>query len=103
LEDIRNSANKEGVSVNAFVNLILVKWTNSYKYNDESNAVTLTAKNFRAHLEHIDEDVFVNEFKDNAVNLVPAILADRKIPLTLNNLIHTNTKHLEYTVVPFSA
>jgi hypothetical protein len=54
----------------------------------------MTANNFQAHLEHIDEDVIVNEFKDNAINLVPAILAERNIPLNLENLV-------EYEYKPF--
>ena len=87
MDDIRKGAIDDGTSVNAFVNSILSNWTNHFKYYRESQVVALTAKNFQAHLQQIDEEVFINEFKDNAVNLVPAILAERNIPLTLDNLI----------------
>jgi hypothetical protein len=87
LDDIRKEAAGEGRSINSFINAILFNWTNFYKYHRESQAVVLTAKNFQAHLDHIDENVIVNEFKDNALNLIPAILAERHIPLTLENLI----------------
>ena len=92
LDNIRKSANEEGISVNAFVDSILRNWTNFYRYFKENQAVALTAKNFQAHLEHIDEEVFINEFKDNALNLVPAILAERKIELTLDDLIEYEYK-----------
>jgi hypothetical protein len=94
LDDIRKEATLDGKSTNALVNSILFNWTNFYKYHRESQAVVLTAKNFQAQINNIEEDVVVNEFKDNAINLMPAILAERHIPLTLENLI-------EYEYRPF--
>lgn len=38
-------------------------------------------------MKHIDEDVFVEDFGDNVMNLVPSIFAERNIPVILSNLI----------------
>jgi len=92
LDDIRNEAAKEGKSINSFINSILLDWTSVYKHWRENSAVVLTAKNFQAHLQHIDEEVIINELKDNTLNLIPAMLAERNIALTLENLIEHNYK-----------
>jgi hypothetical protein len=54
----------------------------------------MTSKNFEKILELVDEKEFVEMWNDNALNIVSTLFAEKKIPVTLQNLV-------EYVFRPF--
>lgn len=87
LQEIRKDSENLGLSVNAKINNILTSWVRMYKYHEMEQGMMLTARNFRTLLDNVSEEVIVNEFQNNALDMIPSFFIERNIPMTLDNLV----------------
>jgi hypothetical protein len=87
LNDIRETAEADGLSLNSKVNSILTKWVHFFRYSEEQRTVTLAIENFQELIESTDKRIFINVLRDNLANLIPAVFMQRNIPFTVDNLI----------------
>jgi hypothetical protein len=94
LLEIRNDAYASGLSLNSKVNNMLTNWARMYKYHEMEQGIILTSRNFKTLLDNIDEEVLSKDFKNNALDMIPAFFVEKNIPMTLDNLV-------EYAFKPF--
>jgi hypothetical protein len=87
LNEIRRESESKDVSLNARINTILAKHATFYRHSEEQQSIVLPNRTFRSIVNTVDEDLLLNEFKENNADLIPTIFNQRNIPLTLSNLI----------------
>jgi hypothetical protein len=65
-----------------------------YSNSEEQSlsVIVVTRKNFTEILELVDEKVFIEGWKYDALNVVPVLFSEKHIPLTLDNLIEHEYK-----------
>jgi hypothetical protein len=98
VQELRSEAEVNGVSLNSNINSILTNYVTFYRRVKELQGVLITGNDFRFFLENTDEEKMLNNFKTNLTDLIPASLKQRRIPVTLNNLIE-----VEYSQMAINA
>jgi hypothetical protein len=87
LKQIKRDAKSNGQSVNAAINNILTKYVLFYRYTEQQKGHVLTNKSFQLIVDRMEEDVLLNDFESNSMDLIPSILIEQNIPITMENLI----------------
>ena len=84
---ISEEAEHEGLSTNSKVNSILKKYVLFYRLAELDQPVCIPSRSFHFVLENIDESKLIEEYKTTVCDLIPSILVQQKIPLTIENWI----------------
>jgi len=87
LDELRKQAELDGLSVNAKINQILLRYSMFYSQAEKQESVILPQKDFHSILEDISENKLVENLKQNSLDLIPGIFLERGVPLTFDNVI----------------
>jgi len=87
LEELKEEALKEQISLSAKVSKVLSKHIVTYRFSQDTKSVFVTQKTFSLIIEQIDEDLLLDDFTNNALDFVPTVFYAKNIPFTLDNII----------------
>jgi hypothetical protein len=87
LDELKEEADKEQTSLSAKVNKILSKHIVAYRFAQDMNSVLVTQKTFGLIVDQIEEDLLLEDFTTNALDLIPTIFLSKNIAFTLDNII----------------
>lgn len=87
LNELKDDSGSRGLSLNANINRVLMKYISFYRRAEDLQCVFFTGKDFRFVIDNIDESKLLDNFVQNLTDLIPSSLNERGIPTTLENLI----------------
>lgn len=87
MKQLKIDADREGISINSKVNNILKKYAIFYKYAEIDQPVIIPRRSLQFILENIEEQKLIEEYEEIVLDLVPSILLQQRIPISLENLI----------------
>lgn len=94
VNELKLEAETKGMSLNSHVNSVLSNYVSFYRRAKDLHGVFMTGNDFRKVLENLDEGIMAEQFKSNLTDLIPAALTERKILLTLQNLMEFEYKQM---------
>jgi hypothetical protein len=94
LEVIRNDAENQEVSINNKINNILSKYVFFYRMVEVEKAPIIACRTLSFIIDNIDEEKWIEEYNAVIMDLVPALLLEHKILLSIENIINLLFKQL---------
>jgi hypothetical protein len=88
LHAIREDAENQGVSINYKINSILSKFVLFYRMIELDESHIIASRTASFVLDNIDEDKWVEEYNAVIMDLVPALMLENKVMVTLENIIN---------------
>lgn len=88
LKQIEAQAKFKGISINSHVNNIITKYNNFYKPGEELTIHCIPRKSFLFLIDRVDEKEHAKHIEDHLFELIQVYFHQRKIPMTLENLIN---------------
>jgi hypothetical protein len=87
MDELKEEADKEQISLSAKVSKILSKHIVTYRFSQDIKSVFITQKTFSLIVEQIQEDLLLDDFTNNALDFIPTVFHAKNIPFTIDNII----------------